>query len=80
MERSPPLKHDDIVHLVGDIDDETIAGILMTEATYADLEIAYACIMGGDREEGELGPLSGAAAKIYDILQDDPAFAPANDR
>lgn len=80
MDKHPPLKHDDVVQLVGNLDDETIAAILATEATYADLELAYACIMGGDREEGELGPLAGAAARIYDILQDDSAFAPSDER
>lgn len=77
---SPPLTHEDVVHLLRDVSDETAAEILAIGATYADLEIAYACIIGDDREEGQLGPLAGNAARIYDILQDDPAFAPPDDR
>lgn len=80
MEKAETLKRDDLVRLLGDVSDETIAAILATGATYADLELAYACIMGSDREEGQLGPLAGKAALIYDILQDEPAFAPLEDR
>lgn len=79
-ETPPPLTHEDVVHLLRDVSDETAAEILATGATYADLEIAYACIVGDDREEGQLGPLAGCAAQIFDILQDDPAFAPPEDR
>ena len=79
-EKSPPLTHEDVVRLLRDVSDETAAEILAIGATYADLEIAYACIIGGDREEGQLGPLAGNAARIYDILQDDPAFAPPDGR
>ncbi len=79
-ETSVPLTHEDVVRLLGDVSDETVAAILATDATYADLEMAYACVMGDDRQEGQLGPLAGTTARIYDILQEDPAFAPLNDR
>jgi hypothetical protein len=80
MERSQFLKRDDVVRLLGDVSDETVAAILASGATHADLEVAYACIMGSDREEGQLGPLAGGAARIYDILQNEPMFAPLDER
>jgi hypothetical protein len=74
------LKREDIVHILGEVSDGTVMAILASNGSYADLELAYACAMGDDRQEGQLGPLAGAAARIYDILQDDPAFAPAEQR
>ena len=79
MPNPPTLKADDVITLVGDLNASTVAAIIATGATAADLEIAYACVMGNDRQEGELGPLAGNAALIYDILQADPAYAPPAD-
>ena len=67
----------DVIRLLGDVESSTVARILETGGTGADLEIAYACFMGdNDRQEGQLGPLSGHAARIFEILRDDPMLAP----
>lgn len=80
MKQPAKLDREDVVGLVGDVSDATVAAILAVGPSYADLEIAYSCLVGYDREEGELGPLDGNAARIYGILQADPTFAPPVDR
>ncbi len=81
MSEAAPLNAEDIKRLLGDVTGSTIEGILETGGTCADLEIAYLCLVGDDdRREGQLGPLEGKAAQIFDILANDPAIAPPNDR
>lgn len=70
----------DILRILGDVDATTVERILETEGSLADLELAYFSLMGDDRQEGQLGPLAGKAAEIFDILLKDPAFAPTDDR
>lgn len=70
----------DILRLLGDVDATTVERILETEGSLADLETAYFSLMGDDRQEGQLGPLSGKASAILDILLKDPLFAPVDDR
>lgn len=71
----------DVVRLLGDVSATTVERILETGGSCADLEIAYFCLMeDGDRQEGQLGPLAGKAAQIFDILSGDPMLAPIIDR
>lgn len=71
----------DVVRLLGDVSATTVERIVETGGSCADLEIAYFCLMGdSDRQEGQLGPLAGKAAQIFDILGDDPVLAPVIDR
>lgn len=71
----------DVVRLLGDVSPSTVERILVAGGSCADLEIAYFCLMGdSDRQEGELGPLAGKAALIFDILSEDPVLARDLDR
>lgn len=77
MSNQARLKALDVIRLLGDVDSSTVERILETGGTCADLEIAYFCFMGdSDRQEGQLGPLAGNAARIFDILKNDPILAP----
>lgn len=67
----------DVTRLLGDVSDSTVERILDTGGTCAELDIAYFCFMGdNDRQEGQLGPLDGNAARIFEILRNDPMLAP----
>jgi hypothetical protein len=60
---------DDVVRLVGDIEDHKIVEILATGATHTELEGAAAYILREDDVMGELRrPLSGRAAQVYEIV------------
>lgn len=70
----------EIVRVLGDVSATTIQRLLETGGTLGDLEIAYFCVMGdSDRQEGQLGPLAGKSAEMFDILIQDPVFAPTPD-
>ena len=73
--RPQHLDRKDIAHLVGDLNDATIAAILATGATYAEIEQALKWL-GGGREEPRLNSegLSPTADLVYDILLSDPTF------
>jgi hypothetical protein len=75
------LDHKDIAHLVGDLDDATIAAILATGATYAEIEQALKWL-GGGREEPRLNSegLSPTAERVYEILLSDPTYDESPDR
>jgi hypothetical protein len=74
---SAPVGHDDVVHLVGDLDNTVIIAILGTRATYGEIEEAVRWATGDAEQLGKMGhPLSPAAASVYDILVADPSFEP----
>lgn len=79
--RPQHLEAKDVAHLVGDLEDATIAAVLTTGATYAEIEQALKWI-GGGREEPRLNSegLSPTAEKVYDILLSDPAYDEGSDR
>jgi hypothetical protein len=63
---------DDVVHLLGDISDHKVVEILETGATLEQLEEAAAWLAGESDVMGEERlPLTGAAAKVYDIIARD---------
>lgn len=69
------VAHDDVAHLIGDVDDALILAIMNTGATYAEIEQAVKWAGGGKAEpvlDGE--GLSPAAETVYDILVSDPFF------
>jgi hypothetical protein len=73
-----PIRLDDIKQLVGDIDDVDAAAIMAIGGTRAELEQAWLYAQGyGDVVDRSGHPLTGAAAKIFDILEsyreDEPA-------
>ena len=75
------LSHDDIVRIVGDLEDGTIAAILVTGATYAEIEQALKWA-GGSREEPRLNSegLTPRAELVCDILLADQGYsAPEGD-
>jgi hypothetical protein len=64
-----PLDAEQIRGLCANLLDSTLAAILETGATLADLEIALAWAEGEDDLMGEARePLTGAAASVYDLL------------
>ena len=75
------LSHDDVAHLVGDLEDATIAAILATGASYADVEQAIEWL-----EAGSEGPrpnshgLTPQGEIVYDILLTSGAFDLNGDR
>lgn len=71
------LTRDDVVRVVGDVEDATIAALLATGASYLELEQAVMWANGDGDHLGKAGhPLTGKAAQAYDILLSDPAFQP----
>ena len=75
------LTHDDVVHLVGDLEDATIAAVLATGATYAEIEQALKW-SGGAREEPRLNAegLTPIAELVCDILLADPNYVGNEER
>ncbi|WP_395022328.1 hypothetical protein [Dongia sp.] len=73
--RMQHLERKDIAHLVGELEDGTIAAILASGATYAEIEQALKWL-GGGREDPRLNAegLSPTAEMVYDILIADPAY------
>jgi hypothetical protein len=73
--RMQHLERKDVAHLVGDLDDGTIAAVLATGATYAEIEQALKWI-GGGREEPRLNSegLTPIAEMVCEILLSDPAY------
>lgn len=73
--------HDEIVALVGDLDDAVIAAIFATGASYAEIEQA-ARWAGAEKEEPRPNShgLSPVAEQVYDILVADPGFVAEEER
>lgn len=71
---SHPLKHDDVVALVGALEDSVIASILATRATYDDIEQAL-LLLGCDHGAAAKHLLTPAAEAVHDILAEEPSFA-----
>ena len=63
---------DDVIHLLGDVSDHKVVEILETGATLEQMEEAAAWLAGESDVMGEERlPLTGAAAKVYDIIARD---------
>lgn len=73
--KQPTPSRDDVIRLVGDIDDAVVATILGTGATYLEIEEAVKWATGAAedlaKQRRELGPRAEA---VYDILISDPSF------
>ena len=72
---------DEIISLVGDLDDAVIAAIFATGASYAEIEQA-ARWAGTEMEESKPNAhgLSAIAEQVYDILVADPNFVGEEER
>jgi hypothetical protein len=71
----PPVGHDDIRRLCGDILDWKLNAIQASGAGLAEIEEAVAYFSGQDDVMGEeRKPLVGAVAAVYDILAADEEF------
>ena len=63
---------DDVIHLLGDVSDHKVVEILETGTTLEQLEEAAAWLAGESDVMGEERlPLTGAAAKVYEIIARD---------
>jgi len=71
------LTREDIVAIVGELDDLRIAEILATGATAAELTEAFGWLSrNGEMGEALQHSLSGTVARLYEILrQDEPPAA-----
>jgi len=82
---TPPRRtrptHDEIVSLVGDLEDAVIAAIAKTGASYVEIEQA-ARWAGAEMDEPRPNAhgLTPQAEAVYDILAADPNFVGAEDR
>lgn len=69
------LSHDDVAHLVGDLDDSVIAAILATGADYSEIELALKWLGAGAEEPRMDGQgLTPRAELVCDILLESGAF------
>lgn len=68
-EKDRPLMHDDIVRIVGDLEDSKVAAILALAPTAQEVEAAVLWAEAENDVVNELEqPLTGATALIYEIL------------
>ena len=68
-ERNEPLGHNDVVRIVGDLEDTKVAAILAMGPTVQEIEEAVAWAEAESDVMGEMEkPLTGVAARIYNIL------------
>jgi hypothetical protein len=68
-EKNHPLMHDDIVRIVGDLEDSKVAAILALAPTVQEVEAAVLWAEAESDVVDELEqPLIGATALIYEIL------------
>jgi hypothetical protein len=74
--RTQHLGRDDIVQLVGEVEDATIAAIQATGATYHEIEQALRWA-GAGLEEPRVNAhgMTPRAEQVFDILLSDPAYA-----
>ena len=74
--RTQHLTREDVAHLVGDMEDATIAAILATGATYQEIEQALNWA-GAGPEEPRLNAhgMTPTADEVFDIIISDPAYA-----
>ena len=75
------LSHDDVAHLIGDLEDSTVAAILATGASYVDIEQAVKWLEAGS-EELRLNShgLTPKGEMVCDILLTSGAFDENGDR
>ena len=72
---SPTSNRSEIIHLFGPLEDHSVVEIMGLRPTGPDLEIAAAYFAGMTDVMGEeRQPLSGIAAKVYEIVSLDPEF------
>lgn len=80
MRSSSAPTRDQIISLIGDVDDATVVAILGTGASYVEIEEAARWAGGEAIAAIERVPLSRAASAVYDILVTLPAFAASEER
>ncbi len=69
------VTREQVIDVLGDIDDAKIADIIATGATYEDLEEAAVWAAGEDDVMGKLRrPLVGVAARVHEILTADEEY------
>ena len=74
---SKPATRDEIAHLVGDVEDATVAAIEATGATYREVDEAARWAAGDAERLGKAGrTLSAMAHAVYNILLSEPSFGP----
>jgi len=67
--RESSATHDDVVHILGDLDDGEVARILALGPTVAELEEAALWAQGQGGPLGKTGhPLKGVAGQVLDIV------------
>jgi hypothetical protein len=73
---APPVTAADVRHVAGPVADATVAAVLKSEPSVADLEVAASYLRGEGSEVDRLGHrASGKVAQICDILSADALYA-----
>ena len=68
----PAVSHDDVMRILGPMDDGKCAAIMATGALIGDLEEVAAWVAGEDDVMGEMErALNGVCAEVYDLLTAD---------
>jgi hypothetical protein len=64
-----PLNSNEVRHVVGPANDDTVSPILKSEPTREELELVTSHVRGEGSEVDRLGhPLTAKVARLYDIL------------
>ncbi len=72
----PLISPDEVRHLIGEVDDETISEILRIRPSLNELELAMTYVRGEGSMVDRAGhPLAGRVAQLYDILTADEQAA-----
>jgi hypothetical protein len=75
------LSHDDVVHLIGDLDDSTVSTILASGASYVDIEQAVKWLESGfDEARLNSHRLTPKGEMVCDILLTSGTFDDNGDR
>lgn len=77
QEPSAVVSHDDLLRIVGDIDDSKLLAILDLQPTVAEVEEAAIWFTGGGDVLDRSGhPLTGVVASIFEILNSEEEEPP----
>ena len=70
-----PVSSNEVRHVVGPVNDDTVSAILKSEPTREELELVASYVRGEGSEVDRLGhPLTGKVARLYDILTADALY------
>ena len=70
-----PVSSNEVRHVGGPVNDDTVSAILKSEPTREELELVTSYVRGEGSEVDRLGhPLTAKVARLYDILTADALY------